>query len=200
MSYWERRRPVRRVRAIEEADIAREAIALLDEGGVRAVTARAVAERVGVAAASLYSRIGSVDDMLDLALDSALGRDPGVDWAAEDPRALMLTWFHHLSRHPWAAIVVGLRAPRGPHYLRLSERLCELLVLEGDDDPLSTAYAMSNFVVGSALTSSAVHGERSAPVDRTLAPTYSRLHAVHDTGAESIVRAGLAALRRPAAT
>ncbi|NEA87341.1 TetR family transcriptional regulator, partial [Streptomyces sp. SID14436] len=56
-------------------DIARVAVDLLDGGGLRALTVRAVALRLDVAPASLYSRIASVDDLYDLALDDALGQD-----------------------------------------------------------------------------------------------------------------------------
>ncbi|KXZ58028.1 Bacterial regulatory protein, tetR family [Brevibacterium ravenspurgense] len=49
---------------------------LLDEGGLRALTLRSVAQQVGVAPASLYSRVESVDDLFDLALDTALADDP----------------------------------------------------------------------------------------------------------------------------
>ncbi|WP_301175056.1 TetR/AcrR family transcriptional regulator [Actinomadura geliboluensis] len=197
MSYWEHRKPVRRERAVDVGSVARVAVALLDEGGLRALTLRAVANRLGVAPASLYSRVASVDDLFDLALDAALGADAEVQGliAGADPDALMLGCYRHLVRHRWACQVIAMRAPRGPHYLRLSERMCQLLADAGAQDPLSASYALSNFVIGSATTAHTVSSERTAPVDPAVAPTYARLHQRHDVDAEAIVIAGLAALR-----
>ncbi|MDK7750552.1 helix-turn-helix domain-containing protein [Brevibacterium sp. UMB10442] len=76
MSYWEHRKPVRRLRAVDIGEVARASVRLLDEGGLRALTLRSVAQQVGVAPASLYSRVESVDDLFDLALDTALADDP----------------------------------------------------------------------------------------------------------------------------
>lgn len=196
MSYWDHRKPVRRTRAVDVQDIARESIALLDDGGLRALTVRAVAGRLGVAPASLYSRVGSVDDLFDLALDGALDLDPHVDAALGQAAIdeLMMVFYRHLVRHRWACQVIGMRAPRGPSYLRLSERMCVLLAESGAADPLGMAYALSNFVIGSAATAPMVDSERAASVDPAAAPLYSRLHAEHEVDAEAIVRAGLSAL------
>ena len=76
MSYWAHRKPVQRLRAVDIGEVARASVRLLDEGGLKALTLRSVAQRVGVAPASLYSRVESVDDLFDLALDTALADDP----------------------------------------------------------------------------------------------------------------------------
>ncbi|KHS51691.1 TetR/AcrR family transcriptional regulator [Brevibacterium linens] len=199
MSYWNHRKPVRRARAVDVHGAARAAVEVLDEGGLRALTARAVAGRLGVAPASLYSRVESVDDLFDLALDAALGDDVGISRAiAEDGiDALMLAYFRHLVRHRWACQVIAMRPPRGPHYLRLSERLVVLLVEEGAADPLANAYTLSNFVIGSATTAHVAGSEPEAPVDGAAAPTYSALHRQESgRGAEQAVVMGLAALRK----
>lgn len=83
MSYWADPKPVRRIRAVAVGEMAREAVALLDEGGITALTIRALAGRLRVAPPSLHSRIESVDDLLDLALDHALERDAQA-WTAND--------------------------------------------------------------------------------------------------------------------
>lgn len=199
MSYWEHRRPVRRTRAVDVQDIARTSVELLDEGGLRALTVRAVAGRLGVAPASLYSRVDSVDDLFDLALDDALRNDPDMARALADDGidGLMLAYYRHLVRHPWACQVVAMRPLRGPHYLRLSERLIVLLVEVESRDALAIAYALSNFVIGSATTAHVAGSEQEAGVDREVAPTYARLHEQdHDGNAERTVIAGIAALRR----
>jgi AcrR family transcriptional regulator len=198
VSYWEHRKPVHRTRAVDVDDIARIAADLLDEGGLRALTVRAVALRLDVAPASLYSRVTAVDDLFDLALDHALGGDTelrrAIDHAELHP--LMLAYYRHLVRHPWACQVIAMRAPRGPNHLRLSERMCVLLAEGGSTDPLGDAYALSNFVIGSATTTPVAGSERDAPVDGDLAPLYSSLHAEHRVDTEAILDSGLHALLR----
>ena len=196
MSYWEHRRPVQRARAVDVSQSGKVAAQLLDEGGLRALTIRAVASRLGVAPASLYSRVSSVDDLFDLALDDAMGRDSELGEARRQAplHGLMLAYFRHLTRHPWACQVIAMRAPRGPNYLELSERMCVLLIERGSPDPLGEAYALSNFVIGSATTAPMAGQERESPVDGDLAPQYASLHAVHRLDAEEVVRAGLRAL------
>lgn len=198
MSYWEHQRPVRRTRAVDVPQLARAAVALLDEGGLRALTVRAVAARLGVAPASLYSRVASVDDLFDLALDACLGDDTDMArvLAEEDLDALLLAHYRHLVRHRWACQVMAMRPPRGPHHLRLSERLLELLAGAGASDPLTAAYALSNFTIGSATTAPAAADEPRVPVDGEVAPRYARLHRQARGGdAERTFVAGVAALR-----
>ena len=197
MSYWTHPKPVRRTRAVDVTELARTAVDLLDEGGLRALTVRAAAGRLGVAPASLYSRIDSVDDLFDLALDHALGDDQSVTEAltTADLTGLMYRYFRHLVRHRWACQVIAMRAPRGPHYLKLSERMVALLRDAGVPDPLGTAYTLSNFVIGSATTAQMTDDERAAPVDPDLAPGYAALHATHRVDDDCLVIAGLTALR-----
>ena len=180
MSYWEHTKPVHRARAVDVRGIAMAAVELLDAGGMRALTVRAVAQRLGVAPASLYSRIESVDDLFDLALDHALGADPtlGGFVAGDDLRALMLEFYRHLTRHPWACHVIGMRAPRGPHYLRLSELMVGSLESSRVADPLETAYTLSNFVIGSAATAHIVADTIAAgliwAIDKPLTPSLAQ--------------------------
>ncbi|MDR6867401.1 AcrR family transcriptional regulator [Microbacterium resistens] len=196
MSYWSHRKPILRARAVEVDAIAQASVALLQSGGLRALTVRAVAARIGVAPPSLYSRVQSVHDLFDLALDHALGTDHDVGDALIHAgiHDLMVAYYRHLLRNPWACQVISMRAPRGPHYLRLSERMCVLLEEAGEPDPLSTAYSVSNYVVGSAATVAVASDERVAPVDADIAPVYARLHHRHELSPESILTAGLTAL------
>ncbi|WP_252970546.1 TetR/AcrR family transcriptional regulator [Corynebacterium guaraldiae] len=64
---------------------------------------RAVAQQVGVAPASLYSRVESVDDLFDLALDVVLADDPVMSESINnaDLPALMQAFFTHLTTHRW---------------------------------------------------------------------------------------------------
>lgn len=202
MSYWTDPPAVRRTRVLDAGGIARVAVRLLDEGGTEALTMRAVASALGVAPSSLYSRVRSLEDVLDLALDSALGADAQVQEIVQAGTLgaavldeLLLRHFRHLRRHPWALQVLPRRALRGPHHLALSERLCTLLVQEGASDPLAASYALSNLVIGSAMTGALDAEELSTPVDTHLAPVYARLHGTGAASGEEVLRRGLAALR-----
>lgn len=196
MSYWEHRKPVQRSRAVDVKEVARAAVTLLDNGGLRALTVRAVAGQLGVAPASLYSRVQSVDDLFDLALDEALGGDSEMEAALAGAEIvdLMLAYFRHLVKHRWACQVIGMRAPRGPNYLCLSERMVVLLTGDGADDPLGTAYTLSNFVIGSATTAPMAEKERTTAVDIEVAAVYARLHEEHTVDPEAILAAGLSTL------
>ncbi|WP_448852078.1 TetR/AcrR family transcriptional regulator [Corynebacterium sp. 335C] len=196
MSYWEHRKPVQRLRAVDVGEVARASVRLLDDGGLRALTLRSVAQQVGVAPASLYSRVESVDDLFDLALDTALADDPAMSAAVRDADlpTLMTAFFEHLTAHRWAGQVIGMRAPRGPAYLALSERMCVLLEQAGAPDPLGTAYRLSNLVIGASLTAPMASDERSSAIDPDAAPTYARLHAGHPVDPRGILAEGIRAL------
>ena len=196
MSYWEHRKPVRRLRAVDIGEVARASVRLLDEGGLRALTLRSVAQQVGVAPASLYSRVESVDDLFDLALDTALADDPVMSASIRnaDLPDLMHAFFAHLTTHRWAGQVIGMRAPRGPAYLALSERMCVLLEQAGTPDPLGTAYRLSNLVIGASLTAPMASDEKRVAIDPDQAPTYARLHATHHTSPREILSDGITAL------
>ena len=169
---------------------------LLDEGGLRALTLRSVAQQVGVAPASLYSRVESVDDLFDLALDTALSDDPVMSESIRhaDLPALMHAFYAHLTTHRWAGQVIGMRAPRGPAYLALSERMCVLLEQAGTPDPLGTAYRLSNLVIGASLTAPMASDEKRVAIDPDQAPTYARLHATHHISPCEILSDGITAL------
>ena len=196
MSYWEHRKPVQRLRAVDIMEVARVSVRLLDEGGLRALTLRSVAQKIGVAPASLYSRVESANDLFDLALDAALADDPLMSEAirSADLPDLMHGFFVHLTTHRWAGQVIGMRAPRGPTYLALSERMCVLLEQAGTPDPLGTAYRLSNLVIGSALTAPMAPDEKRVVIDPEQAPTYARLHTAHHISPQEILAEGIKAL------
>jgi len=178
---------------VDIVEVARASARLLDEGGLRALTMRAVAQQVGVAPASLYSRVESVDDLFDLALDTALADDPVMSDSirTSDLPTLMQDFFIHLTTHRWAGQVIGMRAPRGPAYLELSERMCVLLEREGVPDPLGTAYRLSNLVIGASLTAPMAPDEKRVAIDPEQAPAYARLHAAHHISPQEILSEGI---------
>ena len=94
------------------------AISLADDGGLSAVTIRAVARAVGAAPMSVYTYGPGKAELLDLMLDAVYAAMPRADttarpWpervraVAEENRALF-------AEHPWAARVSTGRPPLGP--------------------------------------------------------------------------------------
>ena len=95
------------------------ALALADEQGLAAVTMRAVAERVGVSAMSVYTYVPGKPELIDLMVDARYHRMPRTPWA-EQPWRDRLTVVAETNRdlltgHPWLTEVAALsRPPLGP--------------------------------------------------------------------------------------
>ncbi|WP_110180805.1 TetR/AcrR family transcriptional regulator [Nocardioides solisilvae] len=110
------------------------ALSLADERGLAAVTVRAVAERVGVSAMSVYTYVPGKPELLDLMVDRlhlAMPRPPwrSRSWrrrltdVAEANRALLTT-------HAWLTEVAALsRPPLGPGVMAKYEH--ELAAFDG---------------------------------------------------------------------
>ncbi|GAA1490787.1 TetR/AcrR family transcriptional regulator [Brachybacterium sacelli] len=199
MSYWNHRKEVRRERSVDHEALARASAILLDDGGPRALTVRSVASALQVAPSSVYSRVHGVEDLFDLALDHVLGEDQEVAAALRGPdlMGLLLAQYRHLLRHRWACEVISRRPPRGPNHLQLSERMCDLLVTAGAAEPLGTSYAVSNLVIGSAVTAPLAEAELAAAIDEEAAPVYASLHRDQEPDPEAVLRSALATLLAP---
>lgn len=199
MSYWDQRKDVRRERSVDHEALARASATLLDDGGPRALTVRSVANALQVAPSSVYSRVHGVEDLFELALDHVLGEDQEVAAALRGPdlMGLLLAHYRHLLRHRWACEVISRHPPRGPNYLQLSERMCELLVTAGAAEPLGMSYAVSNLVIGSAVTAPLAEAELAAAIDKEAAPAYARLHRHQELDPEAVLRSALATLLAP---
>lgn len=165
-------------------------------GRLRALTLHAVATWLPVTPASSYSRVGSVDDLFDLALDVALTNDLDVAQAVAGSKLakLMLTYYRHLVKHRWACQAIAMLPPRGP---------VTCVCPSGCVNYSSTAAQKTRWVrpMRCRTSSSAARArlrslrESHAPVDTAIAPRYARLHAgYHDADAEKTVTAGLSAL------
>jgi AcrR family transcriptional regulator len=142
--------PLSRERIVEEA------VALLDREGIARLTMRRLAERLGAGSTTLYWHVKTKDDVVDLALDHVFGevalpRSDARDWR-ENIRALIVHWRATMLRHPWSAALLG-RPMLGPNVLSRSEFLHSTLLAAGFTEPHLTAaaYAVSNYVIGSAL-------------------------------------------------
>ncbi|MDT0187899.1 TetR/AcrR family transcriptional regulator [Microbacterium sp. ARD31] len=106
-------------RSVDVSQVVEAALLLADEQGLAAVTMRAVAERVGVSAMSVYTYVPGKPELLDLMVDATYHRMPRPTWGgrswrdrltlvAESNRELLTT-------HPWLTEVAALsRPPLGP--------------------------------------------------------------------------------------
>ena len=86
--------------------ILRAAMKLADEGGIKAVSMRKIAQELGVEAMSLYNHVASKDDIVDgivdlVATEIDLAPDE-ADWKAA-MRRRVISAHEVLLDHPWAA-------------------------------------------------------------------------------------------------
>ena len=121
-------------RSVDLAQVVDAALLLADEQGLAAVTMRAVAERVGVSAMSVYTYVPGKPELLDLMVDTTYRRMARPPWAGRSWRD-RLTLVAEANRelltaHPWLTEVAALsRPPLGPGVMAKYEH--ELAALDG---------------------------------------------------------------------
>jgi AcrR family transcriptional regulator len=113
--------------------VVKEAVALADREGLAAVSMRALAERLGAGAMSIYTHVPGKAELVELMVDEVLGEAlqkiaPTGGWrerletVARENAAL-------LRRHPWLVEAVAVRPPLGPNTIAKYDR--ELRAVEG---------------------------------------------------------------------
>lgn len=141
----------RKRRSLDQAQIVRAALELLDEVGLEDLTMRRVAERLGVKAASLYRHVRNKDELLVLLGDQISGEIPLVprsgSWQ-EQLRAMARNVRRGLLAHRDAATLLAITPPFGPRRLRHIESVLRTLREAGltAADAASAAYHCNNFV------------------------------------------------------
>lgn len=106
-------------RSVSVELVVQAALSLADEEGLAAVTMRAVAERVGVSAMSVYTYVPGKAELLDLMVDGLYLRMPRPAWRRSTWRTRLTRVAeanrHLLTEHPWMTEVAALsRPPLGP--------------------------------------------------------------------------------------
>ncbi|MFD5315663.1 TetR/AcrR family transcriptional regulator [Streptomyces sp. NPDC127098] len=100
------------------------AVALLDAEGVAGFSMRRLAARLDAGTMSLYSHVGSREDVLDLALDAVFDEIPlpvpGTPWRAVLTEQLVASR-RTMRRHPWVPELRATRPLLGPIALAHSE-------------------------------------------------------------------------------
>jgi TetR/AcrR family transcriptional regulator, tetracycline repressor protein len=127
--------PEQRRRVLTRDRLVAEALAILGQDGVDALSMRALATRLGVVPGSLYRHVRGKEQLHDLVLDSVLAE---VDRRVED----QATWTDQiallahrlrtvLEKHPGTAGLLKARDPLGPHSLALAEAFLASLSTAG---------------------------------------------------------------------
>jgi TetR/AcrR family tetracycline transcriptional repressor len=110
--------------------------ALLMDGGIDALTMRALAKRLEVAPNALYSHVRSKADLLDEILDDALASIKAPPMDVDDPiggvTALMTSTYRTLIARPdLVPLYLARQGARGPNAVRLGEVMDALLARAG---------------------------------------------------------------------
>ncbi|WP_107061686.1 TetR/AcrR family transcriptional regulator [Streptomyces cellulosae] len=138
-----RREPVsRRERpskpALSRRWIVDTAVRIMRSDGLEKVTMRRLAQELNTGPASLYVYVANTAELHAAVLDSLLGevdlagRGGGDDWR-EQLRAVMTSYTLVLFEHPQLARSALVARPSGENYLRLVERILDLLSRSGAD-------------------------------------------------------------------
>lgn len=106
-------------RSVTVAQVVDAALTIADEQGIAAVTMRAVAERVGVSAMSVYTYVPGKPELLDLMVDARYTRMARTPWADQPWRDRLTVVAERnrelLTAHAWLTEVAALsRPPLGP--------------------------------------------------------------------------------------
>jgi AcrR family transcriptional regulator len=127
----------RRPRLTRERVVA-EALAVIAQDGVQALTMRRLAARLQVVPGALYHHVGNKQQLQDLVLDNVLAEvdlhlDPTLDWTGQLKR-LAHRLRQVLEAHPGVAAILKTRDPLGPHSLALAEAFLGPLQTAGFPD------------------------------------------------------------------
>jgi AcrR family transcriptional regulator len=132
------------------------ATSLVDEAGPDTLTMRAVAQRLGAGAMSLYRHVGSREELLDLVLQAMAAEVPETPltgtWRA-DLAAIARDVRAGLVRRPHLTVLLTSRAGRGAAELPMLERTFTVLRAAGfaPRQAVLANHALGNYVAGVAL-------------------------------------------------
>lgn len=162
---WWRDRYLQRLRArgrgLSIERICQVALRIIDEGGLRELTMRRLAEELGTGAASLYGYVTSREELLVEVADLVLGEleppDPALKWRdaverlAHDLRRILVG--HR------GVVLISSNAPLlGPNAMRIREMFWSVMDRDGCEPQFAVQVysAVMHFVVCSAVFSASV--------------------------------------------
>jgi AcrR family transcriptional regulator len=136
-----------------------EALAVIAEDGVQALTMRALAARLGVVPGALYHHVRNKDQLQDLLLDGVLAEldchlDRSLPWT-ERIKLLAHRLREVLEDHPGVAAILKTRDPLGPHSLALAEAFLSPLQTAGfgDREAGLAFFLLLDYTIGFAVSS-----------------------------------------------
>jgi len=129
--------PTRRT-ALTVDGIVAAALEVLDETGVTGLSMRAVAERLGTGAASLYAHVSGREELLELMFDELVGRvalpEPDAATWREQLRAMLTDFYGILRSHRDVALAGLGRVPTTPRSLVAAETTLAIMRAGGLTD------------------------------------------------------------------
>jgi AcrR family transcriptional regulator len=134
-----------------------EALAVIAEDGVPALTMRSLAARLGVVPGAVYRHVRNKEQLQDLLLDGVLAEvafdlDSSLGWTAQ-----LKVLAHRLRRvleaHPGVAGILKTRDPLGPHSLALAEAFLAPLLAAGfgDREAGLAFFLLADYTIGFAV-------------------------------------------------
>lgn len=160
--------PTRRRIPLSRDRLLRAALALVDEGGMEALTMRRLGQSLGVEAMALYRHVANkdeiVDGLVDLVIEEVGHPSNDIDWkTAMRERAISLR--AGLTRHPWAVGLMESRPNPGRATLRHHDAVIGNLRAAGFDMAMAAhAYALLDaYIYGFAMTHIALPFDTGTP-------------------------------------
>jgi AcrR family transcriptional regulator len=136
-----------------------EALTVIAEDGVQALTMRSLAVRLGVVPGALYHHVRNKDQLQDLVLDGVLAEvdfhlDRSLPWT-ERIKLLAHRLREVLEDHPGVAGLLKTRDPLGPHSLALAEAFLSPLQAAGfgDREAGLAFFLLLDYTIGFAVSS-----------------------------------------------
>jgi len=135
-----------------------EALVVIAEDGVQALTMRRLAGRLGVVPGAVYRHVRNKQQLQDLLLDGVLAEidvhlDPSLPWT-EQLKVLAHRLRQVLEAHPGVAGILKTRDPLGPHSLALAEAFLGPLQAAGfgDRDAGLAFFLLVDYTIGFAVS------------------------------------------------
>lgn len=174
------------------------AMRIMRAEGLEKVTMRRLAQELDTGPASLYVYVANTAELHAAVLDRLLGdvdltgRDDGEDWR-EQLRAVMASYTQVLFAHPPLARAALVARPSGENYLRLVERILDLLARSGASRE-QVAWGVDKLLQDATATA-AEHATRAhdPTAEQDWDATVHALHAV-DTSRHPAITAHMPAL------
>jgi AcrR family transcriptional regulator len=156
-----------------------EALTVIAQDGVAALTMRTLATRLGVVPGALYRHVRNKEQLQDLVLDGVLAEvDPTLDGSLPWTRQLELL-AHRLrdvlEGHPGVAGLLQLRDPLGPHSLAVAEAFLRPLQAAGFGERQAgpAFFLLIDYTTGFAASSPPISTNQQRVRDQA---TRSQLH------------------------